>query len=147
MKIVRVQVLASDQSALKSLASVISSWARVARYSSASLESQQLVASGTMPAADVAVIDLRTIRQSELARLVADSDDAPSAHDVVVIKHPDETTIQRVDREEVEGVLRDNGFTVFNSTDKLAESLLKTKDRLSEDTGTVGVVAAPTTSP
>lgn len=121
MKRIRVKTYGNGHAALSKLALVIKNWARVDQVRHVSLESQQLQAVGMMPSSDVAVVDLRTIRQSDLARLIATADDPGQAHDLIVLKPDDETTMQRAEREDLEKVLRDNGFQVFNTPEAMAE--------------------------
>lgn len=135
MKRIRVKTYGNGHAALSKLAVMIKNWARAEPVRDVSLESQQLQAVGMMPTSDVAVVDLRTIRQSDLARLMATADDPNQAHDLIVLKPDDETTMQRAEREDLEKVLRDNGFQVFNTPEAMAEYAEENVNKFPEDEG------------
>lgn len=132
MKIIRVKT--KNQRVLSELGQAVSKWARVVPTNVYSLESQQLQAVGAMPRSDIVVIDPRTIRQAELASIVASGEDENAGHDLLVVKHPDESTTQRIDREELEGVLKDSGFNVFNTTQDVVKYVENKRDEFQDET-------------
>jgi hypothetical protein len=147
LKNIRVKSYGPNQhsTALRTLAGLCSQWARVTATGRFSLESQQLQAAGVMPSSDLAIVDLRTIRQAELAALVSTADDPNQAHELLILKHTDETAMQRSDREELEKVLRDNGFHVFNTPESMAKYAEENINKFPEETDGLGTGSAKAT--
>lgn len=124
MKHIRIKT--KDRRHVVALGQALAGIARV------SLESQQLQAVGAMPKANLTVIDPRSLKNAELARLVAEGEETTNK-ELVLVENADETVAERADREELELVLEEAGFTVFHTTDEYADYAKKHPEMLPED--------------